>query len=70
MITKESVCWRGERVVTSWPGEEKGFSPHSPSARSLFFTGVVPKGSDVGQHGGGHEYSAENITSARGWILK
>lgn len=27
------------------------------------------KGSEVGQHGGGREYSAENITSARGWIL-
>lgn len=68
-MTKEFVCWRGKRVLTSWPGEGKGFSPHSLSARSLFFTGVVSRGSEVGHYGGGREYSAENITSARGWIL-
>lgn len=45
MITKESVGWRGKRVLSSWPGEEKGFSAHSLSARSLFFSGVLSKGS-------------------------
>lgn len=44
MITKETVCWRGKRVLTSWSGEGKGFSPHSLSARSLFFAGVASKG--------------------------
>lgn len=52
--------------LMAWGG--KGLSPHSLSARSLFLL-ELSKGSEVGQHGGGHEYSAENITSARGWIL-
>lgn len=36
-------------------------SPHSPSARSLLFTRVLPEEKDIGMHSSEHEYSAENF---------
>lgn len=64
---------------TCWLERKKGLSPHGLERKKGSQLAVSVQGAcfllelsqrEVGQHGGGNGYSAENISSTRGWVLK